>query len=268
MTARDATLPIVDPGFQALIQPLGPDERAQLEQNVVRDGCLDPLKVWSTPDGQVLLDGHNRLAICEVHGIAFNVDELDLEDRDAAAVWICENQLGRRNLTPYARAELVLKLKPVFAARAKARMHAGKKAPAQNSAEGETRQALARLAGVSRDTIAKVEFIIREADEPTKVALRSSEVSIHRAHGDLRMGATVLDARSQFDAARVSSMTWHALAVARIRSATTVEELAAVQREAAELMNGWAELNLRTERAAGKLLATGSREGGTHVTRS
>jgi len=45
--------------------------------------------------------------------------------------------------------------------------------PTQNSAEGgETRQELARSAGVSHDTIAKVKHIAARAAEPVKAALR------------------------------------------------------------------------------------------------
>ena len=47
-----------------------------------------------------LLDGHNRLTICQKHGIAFKTVEVELADEDAAFDWIDTNQLGRRNLKP------------------------------------------------------------------------------------------------------------------------------------------------------------------------
>lgn len=50
----------IDPEFKALIPPLDADERAQLEANIVADGCRDPLVLWC----DVLLDGHNRHEIC------------------------------------------------------------------------------------------------------------------------------------------------------------------------------------------------------------
>ena len=49
----------IDPEFKALIPPLSADESAQLEANLVADGCRDPLVVW----GDTLIDGHNRKAI-------------------------------------------------------------------------------------------------------------------------------------------------------------------------------------------------------------
>ena len=50
----------------------------------------------------------------------------------------------------------MLKLKPIIAAKAKERMLSGKPLdPVQNSAQGRTREELAKRAGVSHDTIHK-----------------------------------------------------------------------------------------------------------------
>jgi len=56
-----------------------------------------------------------------------------------------------------------LKLKEVIAKKAKERVLAGKADPVQNSAQGKTRDNLAKMAQVSHDTISKVEIIEREA---------------------------------------------------------------------------------------------------------
>lgn len=37
----------IDPEFKALIPPLSAEERAQLEENIMAEGCRDPLVVWS-----------------------------------------------------------------------------------------------------------------------------------------------------------------------------------------------------------------------------
>lgn len=47
------------------------------------------------------------------------VTAIELEDRDAALWWITRNQFGRRDLTPYQRAELALKSEPVIERKAK-----------------------------------------------------------------------------------------------------------------------------------------------------
>jgi hypothetical protein len=88
----------IHPELQSLIPPLTTEEYTQLEANIRADGCHDPLIVWQ--EEQTLLDGHNRYAICEQHGLDYRIQELSLPGLDAAKEWIIANQLGRRNLTP------------------------------------------------------------------------------------------------------------------------------------------------------------------------
>jgi len=90
----------VDPEFEALCPPLSADEYATLQESLLAEGCRDALVVWAGQN--VLLDGHNRLAICDRHGLSFATTEIALPDREAAIGWILRNQLGRRNLHPDA----------------------------------------------------------------------------------------------------------------------------------------------------------------------
>ena len=47
----------IDSEFQALIPPLSAEERAQLEANLLADGCRDPLVVWPCATFDIRLDG-------------------------------------------------------------------------------------------------------------------------------------------------------------------------------------------------------------------
>ena len=95
----------VDPEFRDLIPPLSEHELRQLTDNIIEEGCRDPLVVWQR-DGRetcILLDGHHRYDICRRENIAYRVKKLGdglIPDRDAAQDWIDKNQLGRRNLSP------------------------------------------------------------------------------------------------------------------------------------------------------------------------
>jgi len=169
------TKPIIDPEFHALIPPLTDDERTQLEANMEAEGCRDALIVWQG----ILLDGHNRLEICERLGLPYQTTAIELPGREAVMEWIIRNQFGRRNLSAYQRAELALKLEPIIAAKAKDRMLAGKVDPVQKSSQGKTRESLASIAGVSHDTIHKTKIIEARADNETKSRLRSGETSIN-----------------------------------------------------------------------------------------
>jgi len=184
---------IVDEAFQSLVPPLTEEERLGLEENLLRDGCLDPLIVWA--EKRVLLDGHNRKEICDRYGIDYTTRELSLPGRDEAKRWIIEHQFGRRNLTKYQRAELVLALKPLLAKKAEKRkletLKRGDKKPegpdlAPREDTGKTRDRLAARAGISHGTLAKAEYIAGHADGATKEKLRRGETSIHAQYTRLK----------------------------------------------------------------------------------
>src|SRR5580704_17994677 len=92
--------PRVDPEFTSLVAPLTKEEYSQLEANLASQGCRDALVVWNG----VLLDGHNRLEICTRLGIRYKISAVELLGRETAKLWIEENQIGRRNLSPDQRA--------------------------------------------------------------------------------------------------------------------------------------------------------------------
>ena len=171
--------------FADLIPPLSIEERGELENSIMDEGCRDAICVW---DG-VIVDGHNRYEICKRRGRAFRVKEMHFANDDEAVAWIIRNQFGRRNLTAMQRAELALKLKEAVAAEAKKRQGARndlkpKKNIPQKSAGSpkETRDELAKMAGVSHDTIAKVEKIVTEAAPEVVSAARRGEISINAAY--------------------------------------------------------------------------------------
>lgn len=174
----------VDPEFKSLITELSADERTELEQSILAEGCRDALVTWRG----VIVDGHNRYDICTRHDLPFQTTEREFADREAVKEWIIRNQFARRNLSAYDRSRLVLRLKDLIAERAKERQRGGQGGVLlhQNSDEANepvnTKNELASTAGVSHDTIHKVEVIEREAPEPIKQKARAGEISTHRAY--------------------------------------------------------------------------------------
>lgn len=99
---------IVDPEFAGLIPPLTVEEDSALEDSIRSHGCRDPLVVWSTPDGDILLDGHNRYRHCTFYKTPFAVVAApSVRTRDEAIRWMIDNQLARRNLPPEHKAFLM-----------------------------------------------------------------------------------------------------------------------------------------------------------------
>lgn len=176
----------VDSEFSSLIPPLSMEERAGLESSIKQDGCLDALRVWRNGHGDILLDGHNRLDICNRLGIGYRVEPIEVvASRDDAKIWIIQNQFNRRNLAPYQRAELALKLEGAIAAKAKEnqRLSDGqgvKGSQISANHKVDTRKEVAKLAGVSHDTIAKAKVISEKASEEVKQRLREQKTTINR----------------------------------------------------------------------------------------
>lgn len=183
----------IDPEFESLIPPLTADEFKQLEENCVAEGIRDPLVVWSTGkpgDDDILVDGHNRWKISAHHGgILFTTKRIMFKDRDEVKKWIIQNQFGRRNLSAYDRSVLALKLKPLIQEKAKEKETERKttyqKSEKSNMPTVNTTKELAKAAGVSHDTIHKVEKIEAEASEKTKQAIRNGDISINHAFNNL-----------------------------------------------------------------------------------
>lgn len=177
----------IDSEFNALIPSLTEEEKKDLRQSIESDGIRDALIVW----GDILIDGHNRYEIAQELNIEYKTISKEFETRSLAKEWIIMNQFGRRNLSAYHRGLLALKLKEEIAGRAKERqlktLKKGNEPVKQISAqrEGSTRDGLAKIAGVSHDTIAKVAVIEDEADDAIKEKLAKGEITINAAYKDI-----------------------------------------------------------------------------------
>lgn len=177
----------IDEEFKNLIPPQSDDEHKRLEREILKDGVKEPIEVWNG----VIVDGHNRYAICQKHAIEYENRERQFESRDAAKIWIIENQFGRRNLSAYSRGLLALELEPLYAAEAKRRqVRSAENRVVQNSSQQErTREKVAKAAGVSHDTIRKIKAIEAEAAKGNPVAVEAKaelesgeKKSIHGAY--------------------------------------------------------------------------------------
>lgn len=95
----------VDPEFRDKIPPLSADEFSKLEENIVADREVrEPLVVWHN----TIIDGHHRWKIIQKHPeIPYRIKEMDFSDKWAAIVWMCRNQLGRRNVTTAQRDYII-----------------------------------------------------------------------------------------------------------------------------------------------------------------
>ena len=168
----------IDKEFEKLIPPLQDTEFSGLTKSILKYGCQEPIEIWNN----TIIDGHNRYKICKANNIPFEVREMDFSDRSEALVYIIEKQFGRRNLLPFQRSELAMKMKNVIQAKAKEKQEANLKQNITVSQKSDERyiknpmrtdEELSKLAGVSRDTIRKAEKIIVEGNDEQKERART-----------------------------------------------------------------------------------------------
>jgi ParB-like chromosome segregation protein Spo0J len=176
----------INPAFKTLIPPLSPDEYTQLEENLLENGIREPISVWKG----FIIDGHNRYELALKYGLEFEVVSYEFANEGDVTLWIIRNQLGRRNLDLLTRVEFALLLKPVIAEKAKEKQ---KRKPLNsvplNSAEQnsvDTREIIAKEAGVSPDTVSKAETIIKKGSQEVKEKIKRGEMSINKAYQDIK----------------------------------------------------------------------------------
>lgn len=176
--------------LRELIPALSTEEKQLLTESILKEGCRDSLITWNN----TIIDGHNRYEICKANNIAFSTKEMEFENVEQVKEWMINNQFSRRNLPLYQRAVLALKLKPIYEERAREKQLSTLKqntdAVKENSPEREkpieTREELAKQAGVSSNTISRVEKIQEKAPIETKQKLASGEISINQAYKEIK----------------------------------------------------------------------------------
>ena len=185
---------VIDKEFEELLPVLTPEEFERLEQSILKNGMLDPIKVWEEPGAgrNIIIDGHNRYRILKKNNISLNYWENykfmypdELPTRDAVKRWMLEQQLGRRNLSDAEKYEIVQKFKSVFEQKAKKNQSLGGKGLA-NLPKVDTRKEMAKATGVSEGTYRKMDVVMKSDNEDLKQKLREKKVSVDAAYKEMK----------------------------------------------------------------------------------
>jgi len=168
----------IDQEFKQLIPPIDNGEFLILEESIKKEGCRESLITWNN----ILLDGHNRYKICKAHEIQFKTKEIKFESREDAKIWIIENQFGRRNLSPYQRGVLALKLEELFKGR-----HGGDRQEGNIShLKGRTNDLIGKKANISGRTIDKIKEIEKKATPEQKEKLNKGVRTVSSVYKDIQ----------------------------------------------------------------------------------
>lgn len=185
----------IDKEFKELLPVLTPDEFENLEKSILKNGLLDPIKIWQDPETNkwLIVDGHNRYKILKKNNIKWNswcdykiLYETDLPTREDVKRWMLEQQLGRRNLTETERYKIVQKFKGLFEQKAKTNQSSGGKG-LTNLSKVNTRKEMAKAVGVSEGTYQKIDKIMKSDNENLKQKLEKKEISVDKAYREIKI---------------------------------------------------------------------------------
>jgi phage N-6-adenine-methyltransferase len=177
--------------FINLIPPLQKRERELLEASILAEGCRDALILWNG----YIVDGHNRYAICEEHGIDFDTFEKEFDSEDDAMLWMLDTQAGRRNLTDGWRWDLKLKKREILLRQGKEKqketLGGFKYEPSvlSNNDKTDKHNTQAKVAdelGWSTGKTAQAQYVWKHAEPEVIEDVKRGEMSIHRAYQETK----------------------------------------------------------------------------------
>lgn len=165
----------IDPEFRDKVPPMTEAEYRQLEENILKAGRVKvPITIWNDNGKEIIVDGHNRWSIVQKHPeIPYEVEEEHFADRYEAVVWICKNQLGRRNLTDAQKTYLIGRqyeaqkmTKGAPYGNSNAKKQLGQNGP---FVKGDTAETIAKEHNIGRSTIKRAEKFVKGVDAAEKI---------------------------------------------------------------------------------------------------
>ena len=174
--------PVILPEMAELLPPLSAEQLDALEADLIKNGCYAPIIV---NEDMVIIDGHNRQALCEKHDLPYTMAVFSFEDLLEAKQWALDTQKGRRNLEKWELGKIALKLKPEIEAKARANQGTRTDLSAtlpESSDTVDTRKELAEAVGLGERTMGKVMQIDENAPDAIKEALDKKELSINKGY--------------------------------------------------------------------------------------
>src|SRR5215211_2301795 len=158
-----------NPEYASLVSELSVEEYKSLKQFIKKEkGLYVPLIV--NQDG-IVLDGHHRYKVCQELGIEPKTSVREFKDKLDEQLFVIDCNLKRRQLNNFQRTELALKSKSILTEIAKKNMSLGGKGSKHLETLGEkgVSEEIGKLAGVSHETVRKVEKILENESTTDKI---------------------------------------------------------------------------------------------------
>jgi ParB-like chromosome segregation protein Spo0J len=174
-----------NPEYASLVSELSPEEYKSLKESIKKEnGLFVPIIV---NQNGIVLDGHHRYKACQELGIEPKTSVREFKDKLEEQLFVIDCNLVRRQLNNFQKTELALKSKPILEAIVKRNESLGGKdgkGVRNLTPLGRVDERIGERAGVSRDTVRKVEKILENEliTDKIKQDLRLGNVSINEAY--------------------------------------------------------------------------------------
>ena len=172
----------INPEYASMIPKQSPEEYESLKQSIKEEnGLYVPIVV---NQNGVILDGHHRYKACQELAIEPKALVKEFNNELDEQLFVIGCNLVRRQLNSFQKIELALKSKPLLEAIAKRNESIGGKGGRNLTPLGRVNDRIGQRAGVSRDTVIKVEKILgnKRISDEVKEDLRLGKVSINEAY--------------------------------------------------------------------------------------
>ena len=187
----------INPQYSDLVYPLLKLEYETLKYSISESGLHLPIII---NQDNVILDGHNRLKICQELGIEPKFEVKEFQDPLQEKEFVIEINLKRRHLNSFQIAELEYKMEEIYKEKAKQRRFSNLKnvnkeiiSTAPNDAidvnKEETckvSEIIAKKTGLSPSTYERAKKIIEEGSEKVKEKLRANKTTISKEYDKIQ----------------------------------------------------------------------------------
>src|ERR687897_3929788 len=159
----------INPEYASMIPKQSPEEYESLKQSIKKEnGLYVPIIV---NQNGIILDGHHRYKACQELGIEPKTLVREFKDKLEEQLFVIDCNLIRRQLNNFQRTELALKSKSILTEITKKNMSLGGKGSKHLETLGEkgVSEEIGKLAGVSHETVRKVEKILENESITDKI---------------------------------------------------------------------------------------------------
>jgi DNA modification methylase len=174
--------------YENLVPPMTREVFQSLMSSIRESGQLEPITI--NHKGEVL-DGHNRLRVCEKLRIEPLFEVKRFDDSSHEKLYIIDVNLQRRQLTAAQRIQLSLKKKPIIQELAKKNSQINLRRSTghlnvQICTLGRVNEKIAKDAGVSARQVSKVETILEKAHPELKDRVLKGILKIDKAYKQIK----------------------------------------------------------------------------------